>query len=345
MVSPTQATQSTSMQGLLGTPIDQTLGIEGIPSLDVPGIGRVGVPSPAGLVASTAASSLVPGATVAGLFNPVGFVAGLLANAIFSGNDEAAPGGFTVGQQTGSGISGGQVMGSGTATGYGTGLGLNIYGQEVDPNAEAVAYSPATQLAMGLAADIAAEAANAPGVTSAGMGAIGATTNSQGTTSVQGQTVDTGSAFGGDAPSQASQDVASFAEAHAGEVGDAGGGGGGGGKVICTELHRQGRISDEVYASDHAVGLRMATEQPNVVSGYHLWAIPVVKLMQKSKLVTKVVEPFGKAWANEMHYQETGKGKSSTLGRLIISIGVPVCGAIGKLKRKEGLTVAPRVSI
>jgi len=305
-------------------------------------------PTVPGTIGTVVGNLAAPGLTIGqGLlsFNPIGFAAGLLANAIFGGNDEVAPGGFTVGQQTGSGISGGQVSGSGTATGGPTGLGINAYGQEVDPNAEAVAYSPATQMAMAIAADIAADAENAPGVTSVGLGSIGATTNSAGTTSVQGQAVDTGSAFGGDAVSDATDAVNSFAEAHGGEVGPGGDGGGGGGGGICTELHRQGRISDEVYASDHAIGLRMATEQPNVVSGYHLWAIPVVKLMQRSKLVTKVVEPFGKAWANEMHYQETGKGKSSTLGRLIISIGVPVCGAIGKLKRKEGLTVAPRVSI
>ncbi|NDB66028.1 MAG: hypothetical protein EB168_10255, partial [Euryarchaeota archaeon] len=161
--------------------------------------------------------------------------------------------------------------------------------------------------------------------------------------SVASQGITAGHDYGETSPEEGVQGAGTPSAASVSD--DSGGGGGGGGKVICTELHRQGRISDEVYASDHAIGLRMASEQPNVVAGYHLWAIPVVKLMQRSKLVTKVVEPFGKAWANEMHYQETGKGKSSTLGRLIISIGVPVCGAIGKLKRKEGLTVAPRVSI
>lgn len=284
-------------------------------------------PSVPGTVGTVVGNLAAPGLTIGkGLlsFNPVGFTAGLLANAIFGGRDEVAAPGFAVGQQTGSGISGGQVSGFGTATGGPTGLGINAYGQEVDPNAEAV-----TGMAQAVA-EVEAKGMDP-------MGVVGDTTSAA--ASAQGVTADAD--YGETSPGEGVQGPGTPSAASS----DGGGGGGGGGKVICTELHRQGRISDEVYASDHAVGLRMATEQPNVVSGYHLWAIPVVKLMQKSKLVTKVVEPFGKAWANEMHYQETGKGKSSILGRLIISIGVPVCGAIGKLKRKEGLTVAPRVSI
>jgi len=275
---------------------------------------------------SSAVSGLTPGLAIGqGLlsFNPVGFVAGLIADQVFGGKDEVAAPGFAVGQQTGSGISGGQVSGFGTTTGGPTGLGINAYGQEVDPNAEAV-----TGMAQAVA-EVEAKGMDP-------MGVVGDTTSAA--SAAQGVTADAD--YGETSPGEGVQGPGTPSAASSD-----GGGGGGGGKVICTELHRQGRISDEVYASDHAVGLRMATEQPNVVSGYHLWAIPVVKLMQKSKLVTKVVEPFGKAWANEMHYQETGEGKGSTLGRLIISIGVPLCGAIGNLKGKEGLTVAPRVSI
>ena len=286
-------------------------------------------PTVPGTIGTVVGNLAAPGLTIGqGLlsFNPVGFAAGLLANAIFGGKDEVVAPGFAVGQQTGSGISGGQVSGSGTATGGATGLGMNVYGQEVDPNAEAV-----TGLAQAVAE------AEARGMDP--MGVTGDTTS----VSVASQGITAGPDYGETSPEEGVQGAGTPSAASVSD--DSGGGGGGGGKVICTELHRQGRISDEVYASDHAIGLRMASEQPNVVAGYHLWAIPVVKLMQRSKLVTKVVEPFGKAWANEMHYQETGKGKSSTLGRLIISIGVPVCGAIGKLKRKEGLTVAPRVSI
>lgn len=219
----------------------------------------------------------------------------------------------------GSGISGGQTSGFGTTQAGPTGLGFtgydDVYGSPmaVDPDAEAVA---------GLA-EFTAEV-EARGMDP--MGVVGDTTAA----SVADQGVTAGPDYGETSPEEGVQGSGTPSAASA-----SGGGGDGGGKVICTELHRQGRISDEVYASDHAVGLRIAVEQPDVVAGYHLWAIPLVNLMQKSKLVTKAVEPFGKAWANEMHYQETGKGKSSLLGRLIMSLGVPACGAVGKrLNRK-----------
>ena len=74
---------------------------------------------------------------------------GMVANAIGSAFGPSTGTAFGMGEQTGSGISGGQVSGYGSTQGGPTGLGINAYGQAVDPNAEAVT---------GLAADVAAAA-------------------------------------------------------------------------------------------------------------------------------------------------------------------------------------------
>ena len=84
---------------------------------------------------------------------------GMVANAIGSAFGPSTGTAFGMGEQTGSGISGGQVSGYGSTQGGPTGLGINAYGQAVDPNAEAV---------MGIAADVANTAD-----TQAGMGAVG----------------------------------------------------------------------------------------------------------------------------------------------------------------------------
>jgi len=288
-------------------------------------------PSPAGIVSSIAGRAL--GIPALGFVGPALGLASVIGDAFGPSTGTS----FGVGQQTGSGVSQGQVSGYGTATGGPTGLGINAYGQEVDPNAEMTSFgSPGVQMGMSIADDISAGMSNAPGATDAGLGSIGATTNSQGTTSVSGQSVDTGSAFGGDAPSQASQDVADFAEAHGQEVGPGGDGGGGGdGTVICTELHRQGILSKDIYLSDQEFGRKLAIEDPEAFAGYHAWAIPVVSLMKKSFLFTKFVALFALPWAREMHFIEAGVGKGSILGKFMIKFGVPICRFIGRRSAKE----------
>ena len=85
-------------------------------------------------VATSAAISAVTG--VPGL--------GMVANAIGNAFGPSTGTSFGVGEQTGSGISSGQVAGYGTTTGGPTGLGINAYGQAVDPSAEATSETSAS---------------------------------------------------------------------------------------------------------------------------------------------------------------------------------------------------------
>lgn len=100
----------------------------------------------------------------------------------------------------------------------------------------------------------------------------------------------------------------------------------GGGTVICTELHRQGLISDEMMLADNKFG---ATVSPYTLKGYHFWAKPIVKLMQDSRLVTAIVGVVAKPWVEEMAYQVGYLEESSLIGKLMMAIGIPLSWSIG----------------
>ena len=105
--------------------------------------------------------------------------------------------------------------------------------------------------------------------------------------------------------------------------------------VLCTELHRQGLISDRVYSSDEKMGEYFKKHDRSLVVGYHLWARPLTKFMKRSKILTLILKPFIIAWANEMHYEVTGELKSTITGRLLQKTLMPLCRILGVLHFKS----------
>jgi hypothetical protein len=93
--------------------------------------------------------------------------------------------------------------------------------------------------------------------------------------------------------------------------------------VICTELHRQGIMSNELYSKEltNYVGKVPAS----AVVGYHFWGVPYAALMSRSALATKIAKPFAFAWATHLN------GGKSVLGKILWHVGVPVCSLIGKI--------------
>jgi hypothetical protein len=107
-----------------------------------------------------------------------------------------------------------------------------------------------------------------------------------------------------------------------------GGGGGGGGTVICTELHRQGLMPDEVYEKDALYGSSL---DDNVMDGYQVWGKPLARAMAKCHVLTMVVKPFALRWANHM------AGKPNWFGATALRVGIPMCRAIGWYVTKMSL--------
>ena len=98
-------------------------------------------------------------------------------------------------------------------------------------------------------------------------------------------------------------------------------------KIICTELHRQGYLSDATYEADQAFGRSLDND---TLIGYTLWAQPVVNLMKKSKIVTIVIAKIASPWAQEMEHVMTGRGKSNLIGKVMMIFGLKVCNILGR---------------
>ena len=107
------------------------------------------------------------------------------------------------------------------------------------------------------------------------------------------------------------------------------GGGGMFGTVVCTELNRQGLMSDALYEADCEFARTLPVE---VITGYHVWAVPLVHWMQQSKTVTWLASLLAIPWAKEMAYRIGRRSKGSIVGKVVLFVGVPVCRMISLLR-------------
>lgn len=95
------------------------------------------------------------------------------------------------------------------------------------------------------------------------------------------------------------------------------------GTIICSELNRQGYMSDEILELDRKYRQKYVDKE--VYEGYLILAQPIVDLMKKSVNFTKFIAPFALAWAHEMASRVDPKIKGSVLGKFINYIGQPLC--------------------
>lgn len=198
----------------------------------------------------------------------------------------------------------------------------------------------------GNSADSAQSTGVAPGSSEAEAQGLGIGTNDTGQNTTGAGTASADSAASAAANAAAAAEAAGVATSDTGQAtggvgvgggGDGGGGGGGGdGTVICTELHRQGYMTDEVYLADAEFG---KTLSPAVIAGYHLWAKPYVCLMQRKDRVGRATTALARAlalpWAQEMAFRMGVGERGHWLGTALLICGVPVCGTIGFLFGKE----------
>jgi hypothetical protein len=100
--------------------------------------------------------------------------------------------------------------------------------------------------------------------------------------------------------------------------------------VICTELHRQGFMSDEIREADERFGRMISATSPETMLGYHYWAIPIVNLMQKSRLFTKIVWTVARPWAYHMAYEMGSFERDNLVGKALMKVGAFISKTIGK---------------
>jgi hypothetical protein len=96
------------------------------------------------------------------------------------------------------------------------------------------------------------------------------------------------------------------------------------GTVICTELFKQGLMDRKTFMADFNYGVEVLRQRPHVYWGYRYMADPIVKMMRKSRLVTKLVSFFVLPWAKNT------AGEENLMGKVIGVICEPICGIVGK---------------
>lgn len=112
------------------------------------------------------------------------------------------------------------------------------------------------------------------------------------------------------------------------------GAGGNGSSVICTELHRQGRLSTALWRSSQKYGLRLARTEPNAYRGYHVWARPIVALMRRSPALSRVMQAMGRPWARQMAYLVGDAEHGDRVGAIILTAGLALSRACGSTKQE-----------
>jgi hypothetical protein len=108
--------------------------------------------------------------------------------------------------------------------------------------------------------------------------------------------------------------------------GMSGGTGAGNGRVVCTELVRQNLMSKKLlkYEEFHT----LHNFPTYAIRGYHFWAVPYVRLMQKYSWATKLAKCF--IWRAEEIAFKIGKAKTGNWkGKILRWIVEPICYAIG----------------
>jgi hypothetical protein len=103
-------------------------------------------------------------------------------------------------------------------------------------------------------------------------------------------------------------------------------------RVICTELHAQGRLDTELYKLDVSFTKRCLSA--TTVRGYHLWAVPFVKWMRKYPFVSTLVCPVARWRAEEIAYNMGARPKGNYKGMIVRLFGEPICFLLGLLKRE-----------
>lgn len=99
-------------------------------------------------------------------------------------------------------------------------------------------------------------------------------------------------------------------------------------KVICTELHRQGLMSRDDYERCARHAREHLSEQH--LRGYHLWALPVVRIMRRSKRATKFWRYLAQARADHIAALYGDETRRNLVGWMLCAVGHPVCRMLAK---------------
>ncbi len=106
-----------------------------------------------------------------------------------------------------------------------------------------------------------------------------------------------------------------------------------GDRVICTHFMRKGMMDPALWRADIAFTRQHLPAA--MVRGYHLWAIPYVRLMRRSPWAEKLMLPLALWRAEEIAFRMGLREKGNWKGKLLRWTGEPVCWLIGKVTPEQ----------
>ena len=104
------------------------------------------------------------------------------------------------------------------------------------------------------------------------------------------------------------------------------------GKIICDYFYRKGLLPKKLWKADEAYGAELMVSEPDVMKGYHAWAKHYVREMEKESTLGKVYFAWAKLWVP--HWAKYLAGEKTIRGKILHSIGKPICNVLGKFNRR-----------
>lgn len=95
--------------------------------------------------------------------------------------------------------------------------------------------------------------------------------------------------------------------------------------VICTHLFKVGLLPASAYRNRKAIR-HFHSLHPLTITGYHAWAIPFVKWLERNMWAAILITPLFHS-----RYMQVITGKRTVGGFLTITLGHPICFAIGAI--------------
>ena len=100
-------------------------------------------------------------------------------------------------------------------------------------------------------------------------------------------------------------------------------------RVICTQLLSEGFLDRRLWLCD--VRFTLETLSPTTIRGYHLWAVPYVRLMRRYPLASEIIRPLSVWRAKEVAYQVGQRSQPHYGGKLVRAVGEPLCWLLGRV--------------
>lgn len=126
-------------------------------------------------------------------------------------------------------------------------------------------------------------------------------------------------------------------------------------KIICTKLYELGLLSKKIFQADQKFGKLISNQNPELYDGYIAWAKTVVDWMdgkgpqcmfwikdkkkrnkKQKEISIKWAKAIATPWAKHMAYLMGVEKKDNLAGKVIMSLGKPICKIVGRWKTLFG---------